>query len=97
MVPPGSSPGNGSAYRGLAPAMLENETMTTQTIHGELTSDAYGSVYEYHAVAFPIDSVGEWHFVGKLNGRTLAEFVKDQNAIDYEDGLVDEDDSETWN
>ena len=43
----------------------------------ETMADATGSVFEYHSEYPAIDCDGAWRFIGKLNGRTLEEFMVD--------------------
>jgi hypothetical protein len=49
----------------------------------ETMTDATGSVFEYHSEDPAIDCEGAWWFIGKLNGRTLKEFMLD--LADMED------------
>ena len=49
----------------------------------ETITDATGSVFEYHSEDPAIDCEGAWWFIGKLNGRTLKEFMLD--LADMED------------
>lgn len=48
-------------------------------------TDATGSVFEYHSEDPAIDCKGAWRFIGKLNGRTLKEFLVDLNEQSWEE------------
>ena len=50
----------------------------------ETITDATGSVFEYHPEDPAIDCDGAWRFIGKLNGRTLEEFMVDLTDDDLD-------------